>query len=101
MAALCVDLPVETAHLLQQYVDVYCDDFCCLAQGSIDRRQQARRHIFHCIDRVFRKNDGDDTLRKDPNSVKKLRNGDAFWTTRKKCSDGSLTRSNSLLNCRP
>jgi hypothetical protein len=45
---------------------------------------QARRHIFHTLDLLFRPNDANDRHRKTPDSVKKLCLGDANWTTCKK-----------------
>ena len=81
---LCNDLTPAEAQRLRRYVDVYCDDYCCLCQGGPSFRAQARRHIFATIDRVFRPNDELDAQRQEPNSRKKLAKGDAAWTTRKR-----------------
>jgi hypothetical protein len=45
---------------------------------------QARHHIFYTLNLLFRPNDANDRHRKTPNSVKKLRLGNANWTTHKK-----------------
>ena len=60
------------------------DDFILLAQGGRRRRRRLRRILFHCIDMVFRPPDAeDDELRKDPISLKKLRQGDGALETAK------------------
>jgi hypothetical protein len=64
------------------YVDVYVDDFVKAAQGWFNCLH-TRRATFHSIDSVFRPNDADDVLRKEPISVKKLQKGDDFWSTQK------------------
>jgi hypothetical protein len=67
-----------------QYTDVYMDDFIGAVQGGPKRRQQARRIIFDTIDRVFRPlSPTDGKNRQEPISVKKLKKGDARWSTRK------------------
>ena len=63
--------------------DVYVDDFLLTAQT---KRQQTNllRATFNAIDQVLRPLSATDpTHRKEPSSVKKLRQGDAFWDTRK------------------
>ena len=69
---------------LLHYVDVYIDDFVILQQGSRNDKLQAIRNLFHCIDRFLRPNDDADAGRQEPNSLKKLWNGDAFFSTCKK-----------------
>ena len=66
------------------YIDVFVDDFLALRQGTPAQLRQARRHVFHSLDLLFRPNDAHDRHRKTPNSIKKLRLGDADWTTQKK-----------------
>jgi hypothetical protein len=64
--------------------DVYVDDFLLVAQT---KRQQRRllRATLHAIDQVLRPlQPGDPALRKEPASVKKLKQGDAFWSTQKR-----------------
>ena len=41
------------------------------------------RHLFRAIDELFRPNDKDDIVREEPISLKKLRKGDAAWSTKK------------------
>ena len=41
------------------------------------------RHLFHAIDELFLPNDKDDIAREEPISLKKLRKGDAAWSTKK------------------
>ena len=66
-------------------VDVFVDDFIAAAQGSKRRLNRVRRILMHAIDDVMRPVDSDDpTFRKQPISVKKLRQGDACWSTIKK-----------------
>ena len=64
------------------YVDVYVDDFIKLVQGCINALR-VRRHTYHAIDEVFRRNDPNDANRKEPISQKKLQKGDDFWSTQK------------------
>ena len=64
-------------------VDVYVDDFLLAAQT---KRAQVHllRNTLHAIDSVFRPLSASDPgTRKDPASVKKMRQGDAHWTHRK------------------
>jgi len=64
--------------------DVFVDDFIGLAQGNRERLQRLRRILFHTIDDVFRPLDSDDLPgRQEPISIKKLRQGDGAWATRK------------------
>ena len=41
------------------------------------------RHLFHNIDELFCPNNKDDIAREEPISIKKLRKGDAAWSTNK------------------
>lgn len=67
-----------------EYVDIYVDDFVALAQGGPARRQRVRRTLFHTIDQVLRPlHPSDPPTRQEPISEKKLRKGDARWSTRK------------------
>ena len=64
--------------------DCFVDDFVLMAQGGRRRRRRLRRILFHCIDLVFRPPDAaNDELRKDPISLKKLRQGDGALETSK------------------
>jgi hypothetical protein len=63
-------------------VDVFVDDFIAAAQGSVSRLLRVRRILFHAIDQIFHPLDDTDTpFRKEPASVKKLKQGDADWGT--------------------
>ena len=67
------------------HIDVYVDDFCGLAQGNPERLRRVRRILLTAIDDVFRPlSDSDRSSRQEPSSVKKLRQGDACWSTCKK-----------------
>ena len=63
-------------------VDVFVDDFIAAAQGSDARLTRVRRILFDAIDQIFRPLDNADSpYRKEPASVKKLKQGDADWGT--------------------
>jgi hypothetical protein len=63
-------------------VDVFMDDFIMLSQLPLEQRTAARRTLFECINAVLRPLSPDDNpRRKEPNSVKKLAQGDAAWAT--------------------
>lgn len=65
------------------YGDVYVDDFILAAQTKRHQRRVLRAAL-HSIDSVLRPLATDDRpSRKEPVSVKKLRQGDACWSTRK------------------
>ena len=65
------------------YADVYVDDFILTAQTKRHKRRVLRVAL-HSIDAVFRPLAPDDRpSRKDPVSVKKLRQGEACWATTK------------------
>ena len=72
-------LPSKAQHL--QYIDVFVDDFIALCQGT-NNRSRVRSTLLHAIDSVFRPNDFyDDDFRREPVSLKKLRQGDCSWST--------------------
>jgi hypothetical protein len=65
------------------YGDVYVDDFILVAQTK-RHQQRVLRAALHSIDKVLRPLEpSDGPSRKEPVSVKKLRQGDACWATRK------------------
>ena len=83
-----VQLPVPTVRShgpLQHplaYTDLFMDDFCQLVQGPPELQTQVRRTLFECLDAVIRPLEpADNPNRKEPNSMKKLRKGDACWAT--------------------
>jgi len=63
--------------------DVFVDDFCLLSQGDKRRRLRIKRILMHTIDEVLRPWDPMETVHQEPMSVKKMKKGDACWTTRK------------------
>jgi hypothetical protein len=66
------------------YVDVFMDDFILVTQLQKPDRLAARRTLFTCIDQVLRPlHPSDNPFRKEPNSIKKLAQGDACWSTQK------------------
>jgi hypothetical protein len=68
---------------LVNIVDVFMDNFILLSQLPALDRLRVRRTLFECIDCTIRPlQDTDNLKRKEPNSVKKLLQGD-FWTTEK------------------
>ena len=75
--------PTSTSAPLN-YVDVYVDDFLVAAQGNPNRLRQIHRVLFHALDQVMRGGQpSDPDERQEPASIKKLKKGDACWTTRK------------------
>ena len=65
------------------YGDVYVDDFILVAQTKRHQRRVLRSAL-HSIDQVLRPLSlADGPSRKEPVSVKKLRQGDAYWSTQK------------------
>jgi hypothetical protein len=67
------------------YIDVFVDDFLGAAQGNEARLNRVRRILMDSIDLIFRPLEaGDSPTRLEPISVKKLRQGDATWSTCKK-----------------
>jgi hypothetical protein len=66
--------------------DIYVDDFLGVAQGGTKRLRHLRRVLFHTLDEVLRPNDSSDNdARHEPISVKKLKKGDAHWSTTALC----------------
>ena len=72
--------PHTRATALSQ-VEVYLDDSIGITQGISTERRQMTGHLFHTIDKIFRPNNKDDLAREEPISLKKLRKGDAAWST--------------------
>ena len=83
------------------YSDVYVNDFILAAQTK-RHRQQVLRGALHSIDRVLRPLSARDRpSRKDPVSVKKLRQGDACWSTIKTILGWDLDTVDSTLRLPP
>jgi hypothetical protein len=69
---------------LLRKVDVFVDDFVGMAQGNKQQLSDVCRTLLHSLDEVLHPLDKwDDEHRKEPASVKKLLQGDAYWGTRK------------------
>ena len=65
------------------YIDVFVDDFIGICQGN-KSKSKVRRSLLHAVDKVFRPNDDDDNqYRREPVSIKKLKQGDCSWHTNK------------------
>ena len=63
------------------YIDVFVDDFIALCQGQ-HNRHRVRDILLRAVDQVFRPNDfHDDAFRREPVSLKKLKQGDVSWST--------------------
>ena len=80
-------LPLRSRGPLQRpltTVDVFMDDFILATQLPRTHRSAVRRTLFSSIDRVLRPlSPSDNPARKEPNSTKKLLQGDASWSTQK------------------
>jgi hypothetical protein len=65
--------------------DIYVDDFLGMAQGNTRSLRRLRRTLFTMLDEVLRpkKDAADGEARQEPISVKKLRKGNARWSTTK------------------
>jgi len=73
-------LQLDTLHLME----VYMDDFIGLAQGlSRCQLTQFTRSVLHGIHLVFPPPDPDENKDDEPISVKKLKQGDGMWSTKK------------------
>ena len=67
---------------LLRYWDFYMDDFCGLVQGNIWTRRWVKRILLRLLDPVFRPiGNHDNAFRQEPASIKKMKQGDATWTT--------------------
>ena len=75
------DPSLPSSNELLAYVDVFVDDFIALSQGP-QNRQRVRNILLRAVDQVFRPNDfHDDHFRREPVSLKKLKQGDVSWST--------------------
>jgi hypothetical protein len=76
-------LPSATTPL--SYIDIFVDDFVGLAQAPArapDNARRVRRILLHAIDDVFRPLEaGEENIRAEPVSLKKLKQGDCSWST--------------------
>ena len=75
------DPPLPSTKELLAYIDVFVDDFIALSQGS-QNRQGVRNILLRAVDQIFRPNDYyDDEFRREPVSLKNLKQGDVSWST--------------------
>ena len=65
------------------HVKIYLDDFISITKGGPTERRQMTRHLVHAIGELFRPNNKDNIAREEPICLKKLRKGDAAWSTQK------------------
>ena len=94
-------LAVKNRRILAE-VDVFVDDFLGVAQGNLKRLRRVRRILLHAIDTVFRPLDADETVKRNETaSVKKLRKGDAAWSTCKKVLGWIINTSTMTLHLPP
>ena len=78
------DPHIKRKQWIMAFVDVYMDDFVQLVQGNHKDRSTARSILFHSLDKVFRPlDDNDPIFRREPLSLKKLKQGDCSWSTKK------------------
>jgi len=105
-SSIAVDVPVARDPSLPtegpplQYNDIFVDDFISLAQRPFLRR--VRRALLHSIDQVFRPLDASDgPRRREPVSLKKLRQGDCSWDTCKTVLGWMLDTVNLTLQLPP
>ena len=63
------------------YIDIFVDKFIALSQGK-DNRQRVRNILLRAVDQIFRPNDShDNAFRREPVSIKKLKQGHVSWST--------------------
>ena len=78
-------LPWRSKRAPVQHFDVYVDDEIAVAQGSTTKLNRLRRVLLHANDLIIRPNDKADESqgRREPVSKKKMRKGEACWSTKK------------------
>ena len=75
------DTSLPSTKELLAYIDVFVDDFIGLCQGT-KNCHRVRNILLRAVDQVFRPNDfHDDAFRREPVSLKKLKQGDVSWST--------------------
>ena len=79
------------------HVEVYLDDFIGITQGGPTERRKMTRHLFRTIDEIFRPNNKDKIAQEEPISFKKLRKGDAAWSTQKVVLGWAIDTVNQFL----
>jgi hypothetical protein len=81
--------------------DVFVDDFIGACQGPLARRHYVRRVLLNSIDDVLRPLSPSEPYRKEPISVKKLRQGDASWHTIKEILGWVINTADMTLSPTP
>ena len=64
-------------------VKVYLNYFIGITQEGQTERRHMTRNLFRAIDKLFRPNNKDNIAKEEPISLKKLRKGNAVWSTQK------------------
>ena len=75
---------LEAQSQILRYIDVYIDYFILLQQGASSMRWDALCKLLHTIDEMIHPNDEEDHTRTEPNSTKKLKLRDRYFSTFKK-----------------
>ena len=66
------------------YIDIFVDDFVGITQGNKARREEVKRALLHSLDDVLPPlSQMDLTTHQDPSSMKKMKQGDSTWVTKK------------------
>ena len=66
------------------YIDIFVDNFLGIIQGNKDRREEVKRDILHSLDNVLRPISPTDLPTcQDPASLKKMKQGNSTWATKK------------------
>jgi len=82
-------------------IDVYVDDFLLLAQTQ-PQKQRVMRATLAAIDDVLRPlAQSDPDARKEPASVKKMQQGDAYWSTKKRILGWDIDTDSLTLSLPP
>ena len=67
------------------YIDIFVDYFLGITQGNKARREEVKCALLHSLGDVLRPLSPKDlTTRQDPESLKKMKQGDITWATQKK-----------------
>ena len=91
-------LPRQSKRLA--YIDVFVDDFLGLSQGRKNGRR-VRKILLHAVNDVIRPLEAGDGHRKEPVSLKKLRQGDCSWSTVKTMLGWIIDTVNMTINLPP
>ena len=85
------NLVVESKGVLA-YIDIFVDDFLGITQGNKARQEEVKRTLLHLLDDVLRPLSPTNLpTRQDSASLKKMKQGDSTWATKKFFWGGLLT----------